>query len=147
MKKGVKQLITGFQRSGAGDMSTPRIDIKIRENNVCYIRATGTIKKQDVFIGFQEVVELLKQYPIESIIWDFSDAMVMVFDNREVAEVAHLVKENDSKLVHSKTALVVDEALNWDVASLYEHHTSGQLSHEVKLFYSLEEAEQWVSGP
>lgn len=128
-------------------MSTPRIHVEIRENNVCYISATGTVKKQDVFIGFQEVVKLSKEHPIESIIWDFSGAMVMVFDNREVAEVAQLVKENASKLVHSKTALVVDEALNWDAASLYEHHTSGQISHEVRLFYSLEEAERWISAP
>jgi hypothetical protein len=128
-------------------MDEVKIELSEKENNTCYIHVYGMIKADHVKNAYNQYLELNKTKSFKHIIWDFSDALMMVYDQKEIFGLAQHVIANKDQTTHTKTALIIKEALNQDAATTYETITENSRANDLKIFYMLEEAQEWISEP
>jgi hypothetical protein len=108
---------------------------------------TGEVSITDI-IGVIE--SFYKEKPTNNVIWNFCDAdtdALLSISYDGLKDIARFTKQHEDLRKSGKTALIVSTDLAFGLGRMYDTIAEIEhLSHSVKVFHSMDEANKWLEG-
>ena len=121
------------------------MDLRVDQaKNIAYIRLTGPLNKKIILDAFDVAVSDRKYSKGMGRLWDFRDADLTSLDSPTIKEMALHSAKFPPGINDVKVAFVASRELEYGLSRMFEAYSMGEKT-TVSVFYTLEEAEAWLS--
>jgi len=112
--------------------------------NIAYIKLTGPLTKEIILDAFDAAVSDRKYRNGMGRLWDFRDVDLSALDSSIIAEMAQYSAKFPPGINDVKVAFVANRELEYGLSRMFEAY-SMDVKTTVSVFYTLEDAEAWLS--
>ena len=108
------------------------------------IRTEGEASAHDFDDLLEEIVDSSRWVVGTNQLVDHRELIMKHLTPNNMERIKDIVKKHSEKLGHGRCAFVVKDALGFGIARMYELIGGEGIHNEVRVFYSLEEAVEWL---
>jgi hypothetical protein len=112
--------------------------------NIAYIRLTGALNREIILEAFDAAVADERYRKGMARLWDFRDADLSAFDTATIAGMATYSLNFPPGINDVKVAFVASRPLEFGLSRVFQAHAE-ESKTTISVFYSMEEAEAWLS--
>ena len=114
------------------------------ERNIAYIKIAGSLNREIILEAFDAVVSDSRYKKGMSRLWDFRDADLSSLDSSTIAAMAQYPMKFPPGISNVKVAFVASRGLEFGLSRMFQA-LSGDRSSAISVFYTMEDAETWLS--
>ena len=121
------------------------MDLRVDQTkNIAYIRLSGLLSKEIILEAFDTAVSDQRYRKGMGRLWDFRNADLSLLDSSTIEEMAKYSMNFPPGINNVKVAFVAQRELEYGLSRMFEAYSrDGKTS--VAVFFTLEEAEDWLS--
>ena len=116
-----------------------------KKKNIACIRLTGSVDKETILGAFDAAVAHPQYTPGMGRLWDFRDADLSQLTTAAIESMTRHSQQFPPGINDVKVAFVATRGLEFGLARMFEAYST-DTRVAVSVFYSLEEAEDWMAG-
>ena len=122
-----------------------KMELRVDQSkNIVYIRLTGPLSKKIILEAFDAAVSDQRYKKGMGRLWDFRKADLSALDSGTIEEMAKYPMKFPPGVNNVKVAFVATRELEYGLSRIFQAHSrEGKTS--VSVFYTMEEAEAWLS--
>jgi hypothetical protein len=114
------------------------------KKGIAYIKMSGSLQKKEILEALDQAVSDERYRSGMNRLWDFRDSDLSALDSAAIAELAQYPMKFPGGINDVKVALLVGRKLEYGLTRMFEAYST-DLPFTVKVFYTLDEAEAWLT--
>ncbi len=115
-----------------------------KEEGFIIVSMTGKHHVEDFVQFYHELFATSKSGAIDAVIWDARNLNVGHVTEAEIRNIIRGLQKKSDPQKGGKAAWVVDNKLGFGLARMFQLISSDKLPIDIKVFYDLAEAKEWV---
>ena len=115
-----------------------------KTKNIAYIKIIGKVKSKDILSAFDRAVSSKQYQKGMGRLWDFTEIDLTSLEFNLIPEMARYSTKFPAGIRDVKVAFVVRKSLEYGLTRMFQTYSEMYAKSQVRVFNTLEEAEQWM---